>query len=80
MPNKRKQPEHAVTRNMTTPTTPPTFLSVREVANILRVKPQTVHVYLRRKIMPSYKFGDTTRIPREEFFRWLEACRTEAKA
>lgn len=71
----------AVSSGMTT-TSPnlSRFITTKEAAEVLSVGVPTVHVYIRKGIIPAHKFSDTVRIPRDEFFTWLESTRVAPKA
>ena len=55
------------------------FLTIRECASIMRVKPGTLYQWLRRKVdIPHLKVQGTVLIPKDRFERWCEA-RTQHK-
>ena len=48
------------------------FLSVREVAVLLDVKPQTIHALLRSGELRGLRIGREWRIPRADFEAWVQ--------
>jgi excisionase family DNA binding protein len=70
----------AVFSTMTTTSTESRFITTAEAAETLMVRVPTIHVYIRRGIIPAYKFGDVVRIPRAEFLKWLESTRVVPNA
>jgi excisionase family DNA binding protein len=59
------------TANAETPSTEAQFLLVEEVAKILRVGINRAYELVKSEI-PHRKFGNSYRIPRAAFTRWLE--------
>jgi excisionase family DNA binding protein len=53
----------------------PAFLTVDEVAGVLRCQPEKVYRLAARGELPSYKIEGRRLIERSEFFRWLEGQR-----
>jgi excisionase family DNA binding protein len=54
----------------------PILLTVDEVAKIMRVGRSNVYEMARRKEIPVYRVSEgRIRIPRDEFFAWLEKRR-----
>ncbi len=51
-----------------------TYLTVDEVATILRVSVETVRSYISRKKdpLPAYKLGREYRIDKAEFEKWMQ--------
>jgi excisionase family DNA binding protein len=68
----------AVTNVMSIPS--PEFITTTEAAQALMVRVPTIHVYIRRGIIPAFKFGDVVRIPKVEFYNWLESTRVVPNA
>ena len=50
-----------------------TVMTVREVAELLRVHPATVYRLVRRGVLPGFKFGGNWRVNREALDVWLSA-------
>jgi excisionase family DNA binding protein len=50
----------------------PAFLTVDELAVVLRCQPEKVYRLAARGELPSYKIEGRRLIERGEFFRWLE--------
>lgn len=48
-----------------------TFLTVKEVAELLQVTRLTVYMWIRKHIIPYYKLNSRIRFKRDEFFNWL---------
>ena len=66
----------AVSSSMTTNSSNQSqLITAAEAAKSLMVRVPTIHVYIRKGIIPAFKFGDTVRIPRDEFYQWLETTR-----
>lgn len=57
---------------MTSSSTPPNFLTVSEVAALLRLSQYAVRDMAKRGEIPAHKIGHVWRIPRSEFDRYLE--------
>lgn len=53
----------------------PQILTVREVAEILRVTPRTVWRYQHEFGLPFWKFGGTVRTDKNELIEWLKTKR-----
>jgi excisionase family DNA binding protein len=51
----------------------PAFLTVDELAGVLRCQPEKVYRLAARGELPSYKIEGRRLIERNEFFRWLES-------
>ncbi len=58
----------------------PAFLTVDEVAGVLRCQPEKVYRLAARGELPSYKIEGRRLLERSEFFRWLEGQRHGASA
>lgn len=52
------------------------WLSVEDIANELGVKITTVRAWIRSKQLIAYKFGNTYRIKREDYDKFLKEHRT----
>jgi excisionase family DNA binding protein len=52
------------------------FYTVKEIADTLEVKVETVQNWIRDKKLPAYKIGNTYRVRAEDFERFLEERRT----
>ena len=48
----------------------PTFLTVEEVAEILRLKRSTAYEYIRQGAIPSIRLGHYIRIPKARIIEW----------
>ena len=48
-----------------------TVMTVREVAELLRVHPTTVYRLVKRGVLPGFKFGGNWRVDREALDVWL---------
>lgn len=48
------------------------FLTVEEVANILKVTKMTIYRYIKSGKLPAYKTGKNYRIKQKEFDNFLE--------
>jgi DNA binding domain, excisionase family len=48
------------------------FMTVVEVANLMRVKPLTVYRLLNNQKLPAVKFGNSWRIHKEELYKQLK--------
>ena len=48
------------------------FLSVKEIASFLDLKELSVYRLCQKGHLPSYKFGGTVRIAREDFEQYLQ--------
>jgi excisionase family DNA binding protein len=51
----------------------PAFLTVDELAGVLRCQPEKVYRLAARGELPSYKIEGRRLIERSEFFRWLDS-------
>ena len=49
------------------------WVSVEEVAQHLKVKPDTVYKWLERKVMPAHKVGRLWRFKISEVDRWVKS-------
>jgi excisionase family DNA binding protein len=55
------------------------YLSVKEIADKLGVSADTVQGLIRRKELVAYKVGNTYRIKKEDFDKFMEERRTDKK-
>jgi excisionase family DNA binding protein len=55
------------------PAAEPQFLTVNEVADLLRVKPRTVHYWVSERRIPFRKAGRFTIFDRDEILEWTRA-------
>ncbi|MBE3588014.1 MAG: helix-turn-helix domain-containing protein [Thermoanaerobacteraceae bacterium] len=55
----------------------PAFLTVEEVAGILRLKRSTAYEYMRQGIIPSIRLGSFIRVLRARLIERMEADRQE---
>ncbi|WP_242656382.1 helix-turn-helix domain-containing protein [Desulfofundulus thermosubterraneus] len=53
------------------------FLTVEEVARILRLKRSTAYEYVRQGIIPCVRLGSFIRIPKARLVEWKKADRQE---
>lgn len=53
------------------------YLTVKEIAESLRVKRNTVYLWISLRKFASYKFGCHVRISKDEFDEWVEKQRRE---
>lgn len=51
---------------------PKQFLTIKQVAEIIQVHPQTVYYWTYMKRIPFVKLNGTIRIPRGEFEEWVK--------
>lgn len=56
-----------------TPVVPTTFLTVKEVAQYLRVNQYTVYRLVSQKKLPAYKVGSQWRFKRTVLDEWLKS-------
>jgi len=49
----------------------PSFLTVEEVAQLLRLKRSTAYEYVRQGIIPAIRFGSFIRIPRDRLIEMV---------
>ncbi len=49
----------------------PAFLTVEEVAGILRLKRSTAYEYVRQGIIPSIRLGSFIRVPKARLVEWM---------
>lgn len=52
------------------------FMTVSEIANLLRVEPLTIYRYIRSKKLTAYKLGKDYRVKKEDFEQFLNNCKT----
>jgi excisionase family DNA binding protein len=57
------------------PATLPTFLTVDELAAVLRCQPEKVYRLAARGELPSYKVEGRRLFNEAEISRWLESCK-----
>jgi putative molybdopterin biosynthesis protein len=55
------------------------FLTVQEIAGLLKLNSQTVRNWIGRGTLPAYRVGRRVRIRRADFEQLLEALRMEPK-
>ena len=53
------------------------FLSVKDIAELLGLKEDTIQGWIRRKELTAYKVGNTYRVKREDLDQFLEERRTK---
>lgn len=51
------------------------LLTIKEVAKRLRLSSTTVHKLIESGEFPAYRFGNATRIPKDEFETWLSSSK-----
>lgn len=64
----------------TRPNKQPLFLTVAEVAELLRVKPRTIHGWVQNNKIPYRKAGRNTIFDRDEVLEWTKAKNAPAGA
>ena len=52
------------------------FLTVSEIADMLRVEPLTIYRYIRSKKLIAYKLGKDYRVQEKDFKTFLNNCKT----
>jgi excisionase family DNA binding protein len=56
------------------------FLTVKEVAILLKIKPSTVYAWAEQRLLPSYKMNGALRFSEEDIRTWLASCKLPAEA
>ncbi len=51
----------------------PVFLTVHEVARLLKLHPNTIYRWAEEGSVPSVHLGSMVRIPRKAFYEWITA-------
>ena len=52
------------------------FMTVYEIADLLRVEPLTIYRYIRSKKLTAYKLGKEYRVQQKDFETFLKTCKT----
>ena len=52
------------------------LLTIREVSQLLHIKPSTLYAWAAQGRMPCFKLHGLVRFHREDIDQWLESCRT----
>ena len=52
------------------------WLTVDEIAQELKLHPDTIREYIRKKELPAYRFGRDYRVRKEDYEEWLKKRRT----
>lgn len=52
------------------------FMTVYEIADLLRVEPLTIYRYIRSKKLTAYKLGKDYRVQQKDFEAFLKNCKT----
>ena len=52
------------------------FMTVYEIADLLRVEPLTIYRYIRSKKLIAYKLGKDYRVQKKDFEAFLKNCKT----
>lgn len=52
------------------------FMTVYEIADLLRVEPLTIYRYIRSKKLTAYKLGKDYRVKKEDLEEFLKNCKT----
>lgn len=52
------------------------FMTVYEIAELLRVEPLTIYRYIRSKKLTAYKLGKDYRVQQKDFEAFLKNCKT----
>lgn len=55
---------------------PGAFMTVYEIADLLRVEPLTIYRYIRSKKLTAYKLGKDYRVQQKDFETFLKNCKT----
>lgn len=50
------------------------LLTVREVSQLLHIKPSTLYAWAAKRRIPCFKLHGLVRFRREEIDQWLESC------
>lgn len=53
------------------------LLSVKEVAEILKVKPSTIYSWAEQRLIPSFKLNGLLRFSEDDILRWIESCKRQ---
>lgn len=48
------------------------YYTVTEIAEILKLHPNTIQTWIKNKKMPGFKIHSKYRIPKSDFDKWLE--------
>lgn len=54
----------------------PLFLTVREIADVLRIGKSLAYDMVKRGEIGSVRMGRVVRVPRDSFLEWLKASQT----
>jgi len=73
----RKETQAALGQNGTgsPPEANKPYLTVKEAAQLARLSPSTIRLYIRRRLLPSYKVGSRVLIKRADLERFLDEHR-----
>ena len=52
------------------------LLTIREVSQLLHIKPSTLYAWAAQGRLPCFKLHGLVRFRREDLDQWLESCRT----
>ncbi len=51
------------------------ILTVKEVADLLKIKTSTVYAWAEQRKIPCYRLNGSLRFHKEDLTRWLEVCK-----
>lgn len=54
------------------------LLTIREVSQLLHLKPSTLYLWASQGRIPCFKLHGLVRFSREDLDQWLESCRTSS--
>ena len=69
-----------MTPDLSEPVEGPTWLSVQEIAEKLRISKMSVHRIINTGALPAHRFGRTIRVEAHDFRAYLSATRLTVEA
>ncbi len=58
----------------------PQLMTVKDVANMLRVSLKTVYQWAESKLIPSFKLNGAVRFDMKDIEAWIQSCKKESGA
>ncbi len=58
----------------------PQLMTVKDVADLLKVSLKTVYQWAELKLIPSFKLNGAVRFDMKDIVAWIQSCKTDSSA